>query len=162
MSINKEKEIENLTEVGKYLTSMGITHTLDEIENGSVSFPALITSIRYEEFEFDVIIYNKNDWINIKCLVLNSEGQPQNLLYEMYEQCLEANFNMNEVTFSVSNKDVYLEADLLVGVALEDFQEELKSIAAGIKFFVDLVKESNNEVNGTKGTERNWGSRFQN
>ncbi|MFX0103541.1 MAG: hypothetical protein ACFFCS_28525 [Candidatus Hodarchaeota archaeon] len=85
------------------------------------------------------IIFDEK-WIQVKLLLLSGKEIPDNLRIVLYEKLLLANFELNEVTYSLSQgKDVYVEADMPVDSTLENFKSEYGSIEFGVDYFLHNI-----------------------
>lgn len=137
------EEQANLNKISKYLDKMGIPYKNQDLGSESKSkFPALLCTYRFEnKHNFDVIVYSIGEWINIKCLVLRRKKIPSHFLTDIYELCLQLNYDLPEVTFSANKGDIFIEMDALAESSFEDFAEEFKSIPVGITHFVEKVQE---------------------
>ncbi len=92
-------------------------------------------------FEVKMMIIKK--WINIKLMLMRHEEIPPNLKAILHEKLLVSNFDLNEVTYSVSQQgDVFVEADMPVNTDYVNFQSEYGSIEFGVVHFLkDVLPE---------------------
>ncbi len=96
-------------------------------------------------FEAKLTILRK--WINVKLMIIRKEELPKKMLLPLYERLLKGNFDLNEVTFSLSQSgDVFVEADLPVNTDYTNFESEYGSVEFGVDFFLTEIIPSLNEV----------------
>ncbi len=99
-------------------------------------------------FEAKLTILRK--WINVKLMIIRNEEVPKKMRLPLYERLLKANFDLNEVTFSLSQSgDVFVEADLPVNTDYTNFESEYGSVEFGVDFFLTEVVPSLTEVSVT-------------
>ena len=148
-----EEQKKNLEPISEYLKKAKISHEFIDITLGEgEKMPAILTDYTYKEFTFDVLMLNAENWIMVQCMILDTTQIPDDVIRDVYELCLELNFDLPETTFSVHNKQIFSEADMTVDVSYDDFiNVELNSIAIGIDAFIDTVTAANVEVKDTKG-----------
>jgi len=137
---NYSKAKEELNVVGIYLKKMDVPYDLiDMIDEEGEKSPAIVTTYQHKDYEFEVTIRHHGDWINVYCFILDTSGLDNDVERVLYKTCLELNYLLPEVTFSAHKDDLYIEADMLVGVPFKDFEAEFNSIALGINQFVALL-----------------------
>jgi len=118
-------ERKNLEKIAEHLDEMQVPYSFKEIGNNeNDTFPAIICTYRYSNLDFDVVIYNITEWIHVKALIMNASNFSSKALLTIYELCLELNYDLPEVTFSASEKNIYIEVDCLVDVDFDDFKAE--------------------------------------
>ncbi len=89
-------------------------------------------------FEVKMMIIKK--WINIKLMLMRHEEVPPNLRPVLNEKLLNANFDLNEVTYSVSQQgDIFVEADMPVNTDYTNFSSEYGSIEFGVIHFLKEI-----------------------
>ncbi len=99
-------------------------------------------------FEAKLTILRK--WINVKLMIIRNEEVPNKMQLPLYERLLKANFDLNEVTFSISQSgDVFVEADLPVNTDYINFESEYGSVEFGVDFFLTEVVPSLIEISVT-------------
>lgn len=87
-------------------------------------------------------------WLNIKLMLMRAEEVPDRLSRILYQKLLVANFELNEVTFSLSpSGDVFVEADMPIESNYVNFESEYGSIEFGVEYFLTEVIPDLNEVN---------------
>lgn len=147
------EEQQHLTKIQTYLDQMGIPYKLQDIgDKQGEQFPALICTYRSHDLDFDVIIYNLGHWIHVKCLVMNTINLTAQTRLNIYELCLELNYDLPECTFSLYKHNIFIEVDCLNDVDFDDFSAEFHSIGDGIEAFIEhLVKDHQVEITSTKG-----------
>ncbi len=135
--------------------------TADEIQNASQDIRALLENMLIVPYKYTV---NKTEddgasllfeakitilrkWINVKLMIIRHEEIPAKMRLPLYERILKANFDLNEVTFSLSQSgDVFVEADLPVGTDYYNFESEYGSVEFGVDFFLTEVVPTLNEI----------------
>jgi len=96
-------------------------------------------------FEAKITILRK--WINVKLMIIRSTEIPKKLRLPLYEKLLKGNFDLNEVTFSLSQPgDVFVEADLPVGTDYYNFESEYGSVEFGVDYFLSEIVATLNEI----------------
>ncbi len=99
-------------------------------------------------FEAKLTILRK--WLNVKLMVIRNKEVPNKMHLPLYERLLKANFDLNEVTYSMSQTgDVFVEADLPVNTDYTNFESEYGSVEYGVDFFLTEIVPSLNEVSVT-------------
>ena len=126
---------EIIEKVAKWLEQMNlkIIHVEDESR--------IILNYQITDYMFQVQLLSSESWINAKALVANTKDLSENELLQLYRSVLIANWELNEVTFSVDpdNGNIWCETDMPVDTTFENFQVELTSIPFGIKHFLDKI-----------------------
>lgn len=86
------------------------------------------------------VVYGAN-WIQVKMLLLSHVEIPDDLKAALHEALLKANFDLNVVTYSVSDiGDVYVEADFPADTTYDNFESGYGSVEYGAKhFFLHLL-----------------------
>ncbi|OLS14811.1 MAG: hypothetical protein RBG13Loki_1570 [Promethearchaeota archaeon CR_4] len=75
---------------------------------------------------------------------------PKKFLLPLYERLLKGNFDLNEVTFSLSQTgDVFVEADLPIGTDYYNFESEYGSVEFGVDYFLTEIVPTLNELSVT-------------
>jgi hypothetical protein len=99
-------------------------------------------------FEAKVTILRK--WINVKLMIIRHEEIPPKMRLPLYERILKANFDLNEVTFSLSQSaDVFVEADMPVGSDYYNFESEYGSVEFGVDYFLTEIVPTLSEISVT-------------
>ncbi len=99
-------------------------------------------------FEAKLTILRK--WINVKLMIIRHEEVPAKMRLPLYERLLKGNFDLNEVTYSMSQSgDVFVEADLPVITDYTNFESEYGSVEFGVDFFLTEVVPSLTEISVT-------------
>ncbi|MHA1679445.1 MAG: hypothetical protein ACTSUE_00400 [Promethearchaeota archaeon] len=92
------------------------------------------------------IIFDEK-WIQIKLLLMGTKDMSESLQKNLFQKLLIANFELNEVTYSLSrNQDVYVEADMPADSDYENFQSEYGSVVYGIDYFLGTVLKELSEI----------------
>ncbi len=138
-----------LERISGFLDKMNLNYGEIEVED----IPALIMTFTFEDEEEDDAIGNSNhqflviittdgEWIAIKSLVGSQKDIPSENICDVYLLCLQANYALEEVTFSADKDgDIFVEADMLADVRFEDFREEFNSLILGMQVFTDIMKK---------------------
>ncbi len=155
MEIDLEKIKPVLRRIEGYLDKMELNYGEIEVDE----IPAIVLSFTFDDKEDDekrtnemektgirnqflVIITTDGEWIAIKSLVGSVKDLPSKHLCEIYQDCLQANYALEEVTFSADKEgDIFVEADMLSDTRFEDFREEFSSIVLGMRVFIDIIKK---------------------
>jgi hypothetical protein len=151
--MNYEEEKVNLESIANYLDKMGIPFVFQDIgEKENEKFPGIACTYRYNNSDFDVIVFSVGNWIHVKALVLDTKEYPSELVRQLYEIALNLNYELPETTFSAFNQKVYIEIDCLVNVAFDDFEGEFKSIAEGLNNYLERIEKIEGiKIYSTKG-----------
>jgi hypothetical protein len=148
-----EDEKKNLEVIKGFLDKLDVPNEMKKLAEGSAEeFPAIGCTFRYDNLDFDVIVYNLGKWIHVKCLVLETESLAPEVLLRIYKTSLELNYELPETTFSAYGENLYVEIDCLTDSDFDDFESEFNSIAEGIIAFVkkaEKIKEIS--IKSTKG-----------
>ncbi|MHA1584655.1 MAG: hypothetical protein ACTSVU_02125 [Promethearchaeota archaeon] len=140
MEYNDERQ--NLGEITIYLDSMEIPYKFQDFsENGDERFPALLCTYRCQNMDFEVMIYNVGRWIHVKAMVMSAHTLKSKTKLDIYQLCLELNYDLPECTFSSHKDIIYIEIDCLKDVDSDDFIGEFQSIGDGIDAFVTRVND---------------------
>ena len=79
-------------------------------------------------------------WIKIKMLLLSHVEIPAKVKAPLHEALLKANYDLNEVTYSLSPKgDVYIEADMPEDATFDNFESEYGAVEYGIDYFLKEI-----------------------
>ncbi|MHA1731419.1 MAG: hypothetical protein ACTSU5_05725 [Promethearchaeota archaeon] len=124
-----ENAPENLREFLRNLLVIPYPLTLAGGEDGGES-----------ELELEANIVFDEKWIQIKLLLLRGQEIPKSLEKRLYRELLEGNFDLNEVTYSLSpDGDVFVEADMPVVSTYENFESEYGSVEFGADYFLTEI-----------------------
>lgn len=149
------EERTNLNSIAIYLERIGVPYRLKDIaDSEGTVFPALICTYQCQNLDFDVILYNLNKWVHVKCMIMNTTtlNLDPKILLSLYKLCLDLNYSLPESTFSTFKDDIFIEIDCLVNVSFEDFKAEFTSIGEGIEAFIQAVnRDKEITVKSTKG-----------
>jgi hypothetical protein len=101
----------------------------------------IIVNYNITDYVFQVQLLSSESWINAKALVANTHDLSDTELLQLYRSVLVANWELNEVTFSVDpdNGNIWCETDMPVDTSFENFEVEITSIPFGIKHFLDKI-----------------------
>ncbi|MHA1651175.1 MAG: hypothetical protein ACTSYB_13355 [Candidatus Helarchaeota archaeon] len=138
--VDYQKEKQNLEKIAEYFDKMNISYDFtDEFTDSNEKFPLLITIYTYRNLHFGLHVINNDDWICAKAMVLDTAMLDPSVIHEIYQICLELNFQLPETTYSANEGQIFVEADMPVGVSFEDFKREIMSIGRGIDILIDAL-----------------------
>jgi len=101
---------------------------------------------------FQLQIVASNDWINAKALVAQIGDLSVEERAILFEKVLIANWELNEVTFSVDpdQYNIWCETDMPADSTFDNFKVEFTSIPFGIEYFITkIAPEINFQVTST-------------
>ena len=126
---------EIIEKVAKWLEQMNLK--IIRVEDES----RIIVNYNITDYVFQVQLLSSESWINAKALVANTHDLSDTELLPLYRSVLVANWELNEVTFSVDpdNGNIWCETDMPVDTSFENFEVEITSIPFGIKHFLDKI-----------------------
>ena len=126
---------EIIEKVAKWLEQMNLK--IIRVEDES----RIIVNYNITDYVFQVQLLSSESWINAKALVANTHDLSDTELLQLYRSVLVANWELNEVTFSVDpdNGNIWCETDMPVDTSFENFEVEITSIPFGIKHFLDKI-----------------------
>ncbi len=126
---------ELIDKVAKWLEQMNLK--IIRVEDES----RIIVNYQITDYVFQVQLLSSESWINAKALVANTKDLSETELLQLYRSVLIANWELNEVTFSVDpdNGNIWCETDMPVDTTFENFEVEITSIPFGIKHFLDKI-----------------------
>ena len=126
---------EIIEKVAKWLEQMNLK--IIRVEDES----RIIVNYNISDYVFQVQLLSSERWINAKALVANTHDLSDTELLQLYRSVLVANWELNEVTFSVDpdNGNIWCETDMPVDTSFENFEVEITSIPFGIKHFLDKI-----------------------
>ncbi len=107
-----------------------------------VPYPLVIPkhSAGEENLELEANIVFDAKWIQVKLLLLRGSEIPKSVEKSLYRELLLGNFNLNEVTYSLSSEgDVFVEADMPVDTSYVNFESEYGSIEFGADYFLTEI-----------------------
>ncbi|MEA2070999.1 MAG: hypothetical protein U9O98_06875 [Asgard group archaeon] len=125
------EELENTVEkIKDWLEELDLKYFISE-KGTEIMLPYKI-----EDKTFNVRIVIAKDWIQLFCQILPANEVPSNLITSIYANLLLANFNINEVTYSIDPEgNIYSENDLPVNTDLITFKSELGAVVFGYQYF---------------------------
>ncbi|MFQ5980172.1 MAG: hypothetical protein ACE5OZ_18725 [Candidatus Heimdallarchaeota archaeon] len=125
-------------EVGLWLDKMGLKHKLDSKK--------MTFSVIYEEGgqNWDIRVFVGKHWIQIAAQIAKASDIPDNKKEFVFASLLQANYELNEVTFSMDKAGcIYSENDVpKVGAAFENFRSEFIAVPFGIRHWLENIAPS--------------------
>ncbi|MHA1504617.1 MAG: YbjN domain-containing protein, partial [Candidatus Heimdallarchaeota archaeon] len=108
----------------------------------SQSGSEIMLPYKIDERTFNVRIVVAQEWMQLFCQVLQANEVPQNLVSVIHANLLLANFNLNEVTFSIDPEgNIYSENDIPVDADIVTFKSELGAVVFGYQYFFEKKKK---------------------
>jgi len=136
--VNYEQEKQNLEVAAKHLDKLKVKYEFVDLETAEGDkFPAIISTYDYKKMTFDLHIVNNDDWLCVKCLILDTSELDPELACAVYRVAMELNFELPETTFSANDGFLFIEADMKVGINFEDFKQEWDSLNEGLDQVVE-------------------------
>lgn len=159
MSSMKEKLVEWLQKFGIQEDAIRLPSE-EEIQNAPEDYQdwmrdLVVVPYRFklqdsnEEIILHAQIITKGKWIQVKALLLESGNIAKNMREYLFRLMLVANFELNEVTYSISSDgDVFVETDMPVDTTYENFDSEYGSIEFGAHyFFTEILPKAKESIN---------------
>ncbi|MHA2273648.1 MAG: hypothetical protein ACXACI_17490 [Candidatus Hodarchaeales archaeon] len=122
-------------EVGEWLTKMGLKYKLDSKK--------MTFSVIYEEGgkNWDIRVFVGKHWIQIAARVAMASELPADKREEILEHVLKANYELNEVTFSMDKDgNLYSENDVPKVSNFENFRSEFTAVPFGIRHWMKNIQ----------------------
>ena len=95
---------------------------------------------KIDERTFNVRIVVAPEWMQLFCMILAANEVPQELVGAIHANLLLANFNLNEVTYSIDPEgNIYSENDIPVESDLVTFKSELGAVVFGYQYFYEQI-----------------------
>ncbi|MHA1639082.1 MAG: hypothetical protein ACTSW0_02610, partial [Candidatus Heimdallarchaeota archaeon] len=95
---------------------------------------------KIDQRTFNVRIVIAPDWMQLFCLIMAENEIPKELVSAIHANLLLANFNLNEVTYSIDPKgNIYSENDLPVETDIVSFKSELGAVVFGYQYFYEQI-----------------------
>ena len=95
---------------------------------------------KIDERTFNVRIVVAPEWMQLFCMILAANEVPQELVGAIHANLLLANFNLNEVTYSIDPEgNIYSENDIPVDSDLVTFKSELGAVVFGYQYFYEQI-----------------------
>jgi hypothetical protein len=103
--------------------------------------PRLIVNFGIEDHVFQVHVLVTEKWINAKALIAYVADIPRTEREKVYRFCLNANFELNEVTYSTDpdQGNIWVEVDMPCETTFDNFKIEFGSIPFAIHHFVTEI-----------------------
>ncbi len=143
--VSYEVQKKNLTHITHHFDKMKGSYEIVDLRSPEgEKVPAVFTNYSYWDYTFDMLFLNNIDsnWINLKCMILDTTGLDKDTIFSIYELCLNLNFQLAETTFSLQAGQIFVEADMSIDVSFSDFKSELTALSKGIDAFVDKFDKS--------------------
>ncbi|MFX0114258.1 MAG: hypothetical protein ACFFB3_06905 [Candidatus Hodarchaeota archaeon] len=121
-------------EIGEWLRQMGLKYKLDSKK--------MTFSVIYEEGgkHWDIRVFVGKHWIQIAARLAKASDVPEDKKMQIMEQLLKANYELNEVTFSMDEDgNYYSENDVPKVSNFENFRSEFTAVPFGIRYWMKNV-----------------------
>ncbi|NHJ86407.1 MAG: hypothetical protein FK734_13165 [Asgard group archaeon] len=106
----------------------------------SQSGSEIMLPYKIDERTFNVRIVVAPEWMQLFCQIMTAGEIPEELVGVIHANLLLANFNLNEVTYSIDPEgNVYSENDLPVDSDLVTFKSELGAVVFGFQYFYEQL-----------------------
>ncbi len=106
----------------------------------SQSGSEIMLPYKIDERTFNVRIVVAPEWMQLFCQIILANEIPEELVPVVHANLLLANFNLNEVTFSIDPEgNVYSENDLPVDSDIVTFKSELGAVVFGYQYFYEQL-----------------------
>ena len=126
--------IETVEKVKGWLDELNLNYFVSQ--SGS----EIMLPYKIDERTFNVRIVVAQEWMQLFCQVLQANEVPQELVGTIHANLLLANFNLNEVTFSIDPEgNIYSENDIPVDADLVTFKSELGAVVFGYQYFFEQL-----------------------
>lgn len=105
-------------------------------QNGS----EIMLPYKIDERTFNVRIVVAEEWMQLFCQIMPANEVPNDLVNAIHANLLLANFNLNEVTYSIDPEgNIYSENDLPVDSDIITFKSELGAVVFGYQYFYEQL-----------------------
>jgi hypothetical protein len=121
-------------EVGEWLSQMGLKFKLDSKK--------MTFSVIYEEAgkHWDIRVFVGKHWIQIAARLAKASDIPEDKKAQIMEEMLKANYELNEVTFSMDKEgNCYSENDVPKVSNFENFRSEFTAVPFGIRHWMENI-----------------------
>ncbi|MFW9922557.1 MAG: YbjN domain-containing protein [Candidatus Thorarchaeota archaeon] len=126
--------VETVEKVKGWLDELNLNYFISQ--NGT----EIMLPYKIDDKTFNVRIVVAEEWMQLFCLILQANDIPEELVAAVHANLLLANFNLNEVTFSIDPEgNIYSENDLPVDSDLVTFKSELGAVVFGYQFFYEQI-----------------------
>ncbi|MFW9916890.1 MAG: hypothetical protein ACFFGZ_14890 [Candidatus Thorarchaeota archaeon] len=122
-------------EVGEWLNKMGLKYKLDSKK--------MTFSVIYEEAgkNWDIRVFVGKHWIQIAARIAKASEIPADKREQILENILKANYELNEVTFSMDKDgNLYSENDVPKVSNFENFRSEFTAVPFGIRHWMENIQ----------------------
>mgnify|MGYP003731636453 CR=1 FL=1 len=123
-----------LDKVEKWMKNMALKGITRDEEKSM-----LFVNFKIDDKFFLVQTLVSKEWINIKALVALLKDIPKTAREDLFYNCLVANFNLHEVTYSADANGIWVEADMPVDTTESNFKVEFQSVVFGMKYFIEQI-----------------------
>jgi hypothetical protein len=126
--------LETVEKVKSWLDELNLNYFVSQ--SGS----EIMLPYKIDERTFDVRIVVAEEWMQVFCKIIGANEIPQELVGAIHANLLLANFNLNEVTYSIDPEgNIYSENDLPVDSDLITFKSELGAVVFGYQYFYEQL-----------------------
>ncbi|NHJ49084.1 MAG: hypothetical protein FK733_14955 [Asgard group archaeon] len=126
--------LETVEKVKSWLDELNLNYFVSQ--SGS----EIMLPYKIDERTFDVRVVVAEEWMQVFCKIIAANEVPQELVAVVHANLLLANFNLNEVTYSIDPEgNIYSENDLPVDSDLITFKSELGAVVFGYQYFYEQL-----------------------
>jgi len=126
--------IDTVEKVKGWLDELNLNYFVSQ--NGS----EIMLPYKIDDRTFNVRIVVAPEWMQLFCQVIPANEVPEELVSSIHAHLLLANFNLNEVTFSIDPEgNIYSENDLPADSDLITFKSELGAVVFGYQYFFEQL-----------------------
>ncbi|MBN1330794.1 MAG: YbjN domain-containing protein [Candidatus Heimdallarchaeota archaeon] len=126
--------LETIEKVKSWLDELNLNYFVSQ--SGS----EIMLPYKIDERTFNVRIVVAPEWMQLFCQIIMANEIPEDLVSVVHANLLLANFNLNEVTFSIDPEgNVYSENDLPIDADIVTFKSELGAVVFGYQYFYEQL-----------------------
>ncbi len=128
--------MDGFDEIGDWLEKMKLKFKLDKKK--------MTFSIIYNEGgkNWDIRLFVGKQWYQVAAQIIKGSNVPEdnNKRLLIYQKLLQANFKLNEVTFSMDRDgNIYSENDIPKESNFENFRSEFTAVPFGIRYWLENI-----------------------
>jgi len=126
--------LEHVEKVKGWLDELNLNYFVSQ------SGTEIMLPYKIDERTFNVRIVIAPEWMQLFCQIMAANEIPQELVGTIHANLLLANFNLNEVTFSIDPEgNIYSENDMPIDSDLVTFKSELGAVVFGYQYFFEQL-----------------------